>query len=73
MKLLTVVEVGEALQVSPARVYELIRTGAMPAVWIGRQVRISPGALAQWIDCGGQPLPGGWRREPFVGHEEPSP
>ena len=61
MYLLTVNEVAEVLQVAPARVYELIRTRALPGVRLGRQVRVSEEALAIWIKNGGKPLRG---REP---------
>ncbi len=63
MYLLIVNEVAEVLQVAPARVYDLIRTEVQPAVRLGRQVRVSEEALAQWIEDGGKALPGGWRRD----------
>lgn len=59
--------VAARLGVSRHRVYELIRTGALPAVHIGRQVRVCPVALERWIEAGGAALPGGWRREPDGG------
>ena len=61
--LLRIPEVAERLDVTHARAYELARTGALPAVRIGRQLRVDPEALQAWIDNGGQPLPGGWRKE----------
>ena len=69
MHLLTVNEVAELLRVSPARVYELLRTEALPAVRLGRQVRVSREALERWIDRGGKPLAGAWRRAPAHGSE----
>lgn len=56
--------VAALLGVTVQRAYELLRTGAIPAVRIGRQVRVSPRALAEYIERGGHTLPGGWRREP---------
>jgi excisionase family DNA binding protein len=63
-RLLRIPEVAERLDVTEARAYELARTGALPAVRIGRQIRVHPDQLAEWIQAGGTPLPGGWRREP---------
>jgi excisionase family DNA binding protein len=62
-RLLRVAEVATRLDITEARAYELARTGALPTVRIGRQIRVDPDALQAWIDNGGQPLPGGWRRE----------
>lgn len=67
IQLLRIPEVAQRLDVSHARAYELVRTGAFPAVRIGRQLRVDPAALQAWIDSGGTPLPGGWRREPDGG------
>lgn len=64
LQLLRIPEVAARLDVSQARAYDLCRTGAIPAVRIGRQLRVDPEALQGWIDAGGQPLPGGWRKEP---------
>ena len=60
---LTVKQVAEFLQVDVARVYELCRSGLLPHVRLGRQVRVSRAALEEWIRNGGKPLPGGWRKE----------
>jgi excisionase family DNA binding protein len=51
------------LNMSAARVYELIREGILPAVRCGRQVRIDPDALEAFINNGGKSLPGGWRKD----------
>jgi len=56
MKLLTVAQVAEILQVPKARVYELVRQGKLPKVPIGRTVRISEDELRIWAACGGSPL-----------------
>lgn len=53
-KLLTVKEVGEILDLKPARIYELTREKKIPFVQIGeRQYRYSETALLNWIDGGG--------------------
>ena len=63
MQLLTAKRLAEVLNVSEARAYELMRDGTLPVVRLGRQVRIDEDALRAFIAAGGQPLPGGWRRE----------
>ncbi|MGD1149134.1 MAG: helix-turn-helix domain-containing protein [Thermoanaerobaculaceae bacterium] len=62
MQLLRVEKVAELLDTSTARVYELIRLRLLPAVRLGRQVRVAQEALDEWVRNGGQPLAGGWRR-----------
>lgn len=60
---------AQRLNVSIQRAYELVREGVFPdgvVVHLGRQIRINPGRLEQFIAEGGQALPGGWRREPLV-------
>ena len=53
-KLLTVKEVGEILDLKPARIYELTRERKIPFVQIGeRQYRYSETALTNWIENGG--------------------
>lgn len=66
MKLILVAETADILQVSEQRVYEMVRTGVLPAgvaIRLGRQVRIDADALNEWIAAGGQSLPGVWRRD----------
>jgi excisionase family DNA binding protein len=60
--LLTAPQVAVLLQVPKARVYQLAREGLLPSVRIGRQIRVSAGALEKWIADGGRALPGGWRQ-----------
>lgn len=55
-KLLTVPEVAPILRVSEARAYELARDGLLPVVRLGRQVRVDPDVLAEWIRQGGATL-----------------
>ncbi len=53
-KLLKVDEVGEFLDLKPARIYELCREKRLPFILIGqRQYRFSKTALMQWIENGG--------------------
>ena len=46
-------QVSQRLQVRLHRAYELIRKGTIPVVRIGRQVRVDPDALEDWIGAGG--------------------
>ena len=62
-KLLTLTEGAEICAVSYARMAEMARIGLVPAVRLGRQIRLDPEKLAAFIDQGGKPLPGGWRRK----------
>lgn len=62
--LLTAEEVSALLRVPVASVYELARSQRLPGVVrIGRLVRFQKAALRRFIESGGAPLPGGWRRE----------
>ena len=60
--LLTLNEAAQILNVQYPRAAELARLGLIPVVRLGRQVRVSPDHLAEFISNGGRPLPGGWRR-----------
>jgi len=57
MRLLTVPEAAEFLRVTQARTYQLLRSGFIPGVRIGRQLRVDESALHQWVARGGHPLP----------------
>jgi excisionase family DNA binding protein len=48
--LLTVKDVEAELQLGRTRTYELVRSGELPIVRIGRVVRIPRDALRRWID-----------------------
>ncbi len=53
-KLLKVADVGEILDLKPARIYELCREKSIPFILIGqRQYRFSRTALENWIANGG--------------------
>lgn len=40
-----------------------VREGIIPHVRIGRSVLFDTKQIEQWINQGGQSLPGGWRKE----------
>jgi len=63
MKFLTIQETSEILKISVQRGYELARVGILPVVRLGRQLRVSEEQLGEFIEKGGKPLPGGWRRQ----------
>jgi excisionase family DNA binding protein len=59
-------EAAKILGIRVYSLYRLVREGVLPpgvVVRLGRHIRISRPALDAWIAQGGQPLPGGWRRE----------
>ena len=57
MRLLTVQEAADFLRVTRARTYQLLRSGFIPGVRIGRQLRVNESALHEWVARGGHPLP----------------
>ncbi len=48
--LLTVRDVEAELQLGPTRTYELLRSGSLPVVRVGRAVRVPRDALRRWVD-----------------------
>ncbi len=56
-RLLRISEVAEHLNVSVNRAYEIARSGLLPAVRIGRRVRVDSDQLQAWVAAGGTPLP----------------
>ena len=62
-RLLTMDEVAPILNVTVARAYDLARTGVLPIVKLGRQIRVDEARLIDWINGGGSALPGGWRKQ----------
>ena len=52
-RLLKAGEVADVLGVRPWRAYELMRSGDLPVVRIGKSVRVSVTALKEWIEGGG--------------------
>jgi len=61
-KLLTLQQAAEVLNVSYARAAELARQDILPTVRLGRQIRVDPARLAEFVAGGGRALPGGWKR-----------
>lgn len=48
--LLTVEDVQHAIRLGRTKIYELIRTGQLPVVRIGRSVRIRRDVLERWLN-----------------------
>ncbi len=61
-QLLTLAETATLLNVTYSRAAALAREHLLPVVRLGRSYRVDPQALQAFIDNGGKPLPGGWRR-----------
>ena len=47
---LKVPEVAQELQIARSRAYELVADGTIPAVKIGRSVRVSRKELLRWLE-----------------------
>ena len=63
-KLLPIPEVAQVLDVPAPRVYDLVRQGILPGVVrLGRQIKVDQDQLWEFIERGGQALPGGWKKE----------
>jgi excisionase family DNA binding protein len=62
-ELLTLDQTAKVLKVKYARAAELARDGLLPVVRLGRQIRVDPDQLNEFISNGGKALPGGWRKE----------
>lgn len=60
--LLTIPEVAARLSINRARAYELVRRGLLPAVHLGRQVRVDAGALEEFLRSGGTSFGASTRR-----------
>lgn len=55
---LKVPEVAEMLQIARSRAYELVGSGKIPSVRIGRSVRVSRRELDRWLEEQRQPEAG---------------
>ncbi len=55
---LKVPEVAEMLQIARSRAYELVGSGEIPSVRIGRSLRVSRKELERWLDERRQPEAG---------------
>ncbi len=63
-RLLTARETAELLTLKVEHVYSLSRDGALPCVRAGRRLLFDRAKLLEWLETGGSPLAGGWRRAP---------
>ena len=59
LKLLTAVEVGTRLALSPVTIRGWVRAGRLPAVRVGRMIRVREDDLEALLRFGAAP---GWRR-----------
>lgn len=48
-EIMTMDEVAQKLRVNLARAYELARSGGLPVVRLGRQLRVNRQALEEWL------------------------
>ena len=62
-RFLTLKDFADQYGITYQRAAELGRIGILPIVRLGRQVRIDPRQLDEFIRKGGVSLPGGWRRK----------
>ncbi len=49
--LLRIPEVAEMLGIGRTKIYELIATGELPTIRVGRAVRISVRTLQEWVEA----------------------
>lgn len=49
VNLLTVDETAGLLRMKPQWVYKMVRSGVLPSIRLGRQVRIDEAALTKWL------------------------
>ena len=49
--LLRIPEAAETLGIGRTKIYELIATGELPTIRLGRAVRISVSALQKWVEA----------------------
>lgn len=60
---LTPAEVAVTLKIGKASVYIMVTAGILPAVRLGRTVRIPRAEFEAFIASGGKSFNGGWRKE----------
>ena len=55
--LLQVAEVARLLHIGKTKCYQLVKTGELPSVWVGRKRLVPRSVLGPWIDArlGGAP------------------
>jgi excisionase family DNA binding protein len=49
--LLRIPEVAETLGIGRTKIYELIATGELPTIRVGRAIRISVSTLQKWVEA----------------------
>lgn len=59
--MMTLPEVAHILGITKERAYAIARSGLLPTVQIGRQIRVDRQQLNIWIENGGKSLTGGWK------------
>jgi excisionase family DNA binding protein len=69
-RMLTLREVSDYLNVNPATVRRLVRTGQLRAIRVGRDMRFEVRVVDQWV-AGGGSVPG--QSEPSIKIESSSP
>lgn len=57
---LKVPEVAEVLRIARSRAYELVQSGEIPSIKIGRSIRVSRRELKRWLEEHRQPS-ANWR------------
>lgn len=65
-RLLTAAEAALLLRVSRDTVWAQVREGLFPpgvVIRLGQRIRFDAARLTAWLDAGGQPCGGNWRRE----------
>lgn len=63
-KLITAEAIAERLDVPKSTIYEAARQNRIGGVVrLGRVLRFDPEKFEQWLESGGEALPGGWRQE----------
>ena len=60
---LTPAEVAKKLKVAKATVYNMVTVGILPAIRLGRTVRIPCAQFEEFIASGGKSFDGVWRKE----------
>jgi excisionase family DNA binding protein len=64
MVLLRIPEVAESLGIGRTKIYEMITTGELPTIRVGRAVRISVSALQKWVEeCEQQSMPASYQND----------
>ena len=72
--LISIKEASRIMGETPKSMYAMIWRRVLPPgvlVRIGRKVKIHRERLFDWMNAGGQALPGGWKRKPSAPTEAP--